>query len=153
MIASLLQWFSWFFHIKCLPTVNHAFHFLNNHVGGHIFQDGNQAQIVKEWLRGSMKNHFHTWIGNSESRLEIHWKSLGCAGVNFTESWTLALSIQDLDQVWMHTEINIVMLKDDHNIKFILNITGSTMSAHFVLSHFLFVFFPRHIPFRQYKSC
>jgi len=44
-----------------------AFHLLNNHVGRHImaiFQDGNvkihQAQIVKEWLGGSMNYHFHT---------------------------------------------------------------------------------------------
>jgi len=48
-----------------------GFSFLN-HVGRHImaiFQDYNvkihQAQIVKEWLRGSVKNHFHTWIGTS----------------------------------------------------------------------------------------
>jgi len=27
-----------------------------------------QAQIVKEWLGGSMKNHFLKWIGTSESR-------------------------------------------------------------------------------------
>ena len=44
-----------------------AFHFLNNHAGRcimAIFQDDNvkihQAQIVKELLGGSMKNHFHT---------------------------------------------------------------------------------------------
>jgi len=42
-----------------------AFHILNNHVGRHvmvILQDDNvqihQAQIVKVWLGGSMKNHF-----------------------------------------------------------------------------------------------
>jgi len=44
-----------------------AFHFLYNHVGRHvmvIFQDDivkiHQAQTVKEWLGGRMKNNFHT---------------------------------------------------------------------------------------------
>jgi len=37
------------------------------------FQDENvkihQAQIVKEWMGGSMKNNFYTLIGTSDSRL------------------------------------------------------------------------------------
>jgi len=42
-----------------------AFHFLNNHVRRRImaiFQSDNvhQAQTVKQWLGGSMKNNFHT---------------------------------------------------------------------------------------------
>jgi len=46
-----------------------AFHFLTNHVRRlimAIFQYDtvkiHQAQIVKEWLGGSMKNHFHTFF-------------------------------------------------------------------------------------------
>jgi len=37
---------------------------------------------------------------------------LGCAGRDFDECWTLALSIQDLDQKSMHLlmEIKVVML-------------------------------------------
>jgi len=65
-----------------------AFHFLNNHVGRHImamFQDDNgkihQAQTVKEWLGGSMKNHFHKWIGcvqtlNSLQVFGMCWRRL-----------------------------------------------------------------------------
>jgi len=45
-----------------------AFYFLNNPVGRYyttIFQDDKvKAQIEG----GSMKNHFHIWIGTSESR-------------------------------------------------------------------------------------
>jgi len=62
----------------------------------------NYKYSMKEWMRGSMENHFYTWISTSESRPQIHWKSLGCSGGDFTEWWTLALSIQDLDQKCMH---------------------------------------------------
>jgi len=55
-----------------------------------IFQDDkgkiHQAQHLKVW---STKNHFHR-------------KSSVCAGEEFTECWTPALSIQDRDQRLMH---------------------------------------------------
>jgi len=35
---------------------------------GHIPVKIHQGQRVKEWLERRMKNHFHTWIGSSESR-------------------------------------------------------------------------------------
>jgi len=93
-----------------------AFNFLNKHVGRHfmaIFQDDNVkihwAQSGKEWLGGNMKNHVQRWIGTSESR---PWKPLGCAGGDFTEGSTLALSVQDPDQLLMHhlvMKINVML--------------------------------------------
>jgi len=51
-----------------------AFHFVEKHIMA-IFQDDNvkitQTQNVKEWLWGSMKNHFHTWIGTSEGLWDV----------------------------------------------------------------------------------
>jgi len=63
-----------------------SFHFLNNHVARPImaiFQDDNvkihQAQILKEWLGGRMKNYLHTiwhlWVltFNSLKVFGMYW--------------------------------------------------------------------------------
>ena len=88
--------------------------------GSGIFQDDNakihQALVVKQ---GNMRTHeacqgawgliFTHELATTESWLQPHWKSLGCAGKN---GLTLLSSIQNLGQKWMQLwmEINVVTL-------------------------------------------
>jgi len=54
----------------------------------------------------SMKNYFHTWHELAPLSPD-HWESLECAGGDFTERLTLALSVQDLDKKCMHLLMEI----------------------------------------------
>jgi len=71
-----------------------AFHFLNNHLDVDMTscKDSSSSNCERMVLWESMKNHFQTWIG---TRPWIQWKSLGCAGGDYTECWTLALTTQE----------------------------------------------------------
>jgi len=136
-----LELHEWFLKGKAaensaLPSQNKIhFDFLTHPVGRHImaiFQDDNvkirQAQIVKEWLGWSMKNHFDTWIGTSDSRPWIHlWDVLKETLQSAWRSWpnmnvphdgngiTAFIFIRSCINVWSRSCIDNARVK--HSVK------------------------------------
>ena len=64
------------------------------------------------WLSGSMRSHFHTWIGHHRVLTLTPLKVFGVKGKDGRNVSTLLSSIQNLGQKWMQLrmEINVVTL-------------------------------------------
>ena len=102
---------------QVIPSIRFSLPWWLGHIPGQQCQDslGSSCERVEHedtWVSGSMRSHFHTWIGHHRVLTLTPLKVFVVKGKDWRNGLTLLSSIQNLGQklmqLWM--EINVVTL-------------------------------------------